>query len=85
MALPSASDSATVVVTGASSGIGAELARTLAQRGHGVTLVARRSDRLEQLAGLCNNAGFGVSGRFISAAPQPFTGPIQSRNLPRYS
>jgi short-subunit dehydrogenase len=37
-------------VTGASSGIGRELARGLAERGHGVTLVARRHDRLEQLA-----------------------------------
>jgi short-subunit dehydrogenase len=37
-------------VTGASSGIGAELARALARRGHSVTLVARRKDRLEQLA-----------------------------------
>lgn len=38
------------VVTGASSGIGAELARELARRGMRVALVARRRDRLEQLA-----------------------------------
>jgi short-subunit dehydrogenase len=37
-------------VTGASSGIGADLARQLGQRGHGVTLVARREDRLNSLA-----------------------------------
>jgi short-subunit dehydrogenase len=37
-------------VTGASSGIGAELARGLAARGHGVTLTARREDRLTDLA-----------------------------------
>ncbi len=38
------------IVTGASSGIGAELARTLAGRGMRVALVSRRSERLEALA-----------------------------------
>jgi len=37
-------------VTGASSGIGIDLARELARRGHGVTLVARREERLRSLA-----------------------------------
>jgi short-subunit dehydrogenase len=51
MALTSAKTENTVVVTGASSGIGTEIANVLASRGHGLTLVARRADRLEQIAG----------------------------------
>lgn len=37
-------------MTGSSAGIGADLARELASRGHNVTLVARRRERLEELA-----------------------------------
>ena len=38
------------LITGASGGIGAELARVFASKGHRVALVARRSDRLTTLA-----------------------------------
>jgi uncharacterized protein len=39
-----------VLITGASAGIGAELAREFARHGHRLTLVARRRDKLTELA-----------------------------------
>src|SRR5437764_12234196 len=38
------------VITGASAGIGADLARVFATNGHALALVARREERLRELA-----------------------------------
>jgi short-subunit dehydrogenase len=45
------------LITGASAGIGTELARVFASNGHRVALVARRADRLAALAGEITAAG----------------------------
>ncbi|MCX6398786.1 MAG: SDR family oxidoreductase [Propionibacteriales bacterium] len=50
MSLPPPGPDTTAIVTGASSGIGTEIARDLSRRGHHVTLVARSADKLEALA-----------------------------------
>ena len=55
----------TALVTGASSGIGEEYARRLAQRGYGLVLVARRKELLESLAEEVRD----VYGTFVEVLP----------------
>lgn len=53
------------VVTGASAGIGEEFARQLAQRGLNLVLVARRTDRLTELA-LTLSTSFGITAKPVA-------------------
>jgi len=54
------------IITGASAGIGAELARVFARHGHALVLVARREQRLRELA-----AEIAASGK-----PEPLVMPL---------
>ncbi len=56
----------TVLVTGASAGIGKALAQVFAERGWSVVLVARREPRLKALAGQLER-GYGVDARVLVA------------------
>ncbi|KAA0110347.1 SDR family oxidoreductase [Mycolicibacterium sp. P1-5] len=48
--MPTPGPNRAALITGASSGIGAEIARVLSARGHHVVLVARRTEQLTELA-----------------------------------
>jgi short-subunit dehydrogenase len=50
----------TILITGASSGLGAEMARQFAARGHDLALCARRTERLEELRAEIDTAHPGV-------------------------
>jgi len=66
MSLPKPAANSTALITGASAGIGAEIARELARRGHNVVLVARRKQRLNELAGELS-AEYGVRAETIAS------------------
>ena len=63
------------LITGASSGLGAEFARQLAARGASLVLVARRRDRLEALAASLHEAHGTVSTVIDLDLGEPDAGP----------
>jgi uncharacterized protein len=78
MSLPAPNPDRTCLVTGASSGIGAEIARALAARGLGVTLVARTEPKLRELA----DRLAGAHGVRVEVLPTDLTDAAARAGLP---
>jgi short-subunit dehydrogenase len=66
----------TVIITGASSGIGWEIARQMAEQGANLVLAARQNEKLIELANLCYKMG----GKAI-AVPTDVAYPDQCKSL----
>jgi NAD(P)-dependent dehydrogenase (short-subunit alcohol dehydrogenase family) len=90
-------DGKRALVTGGSSGIGFAAAAALAAAGAGVTLVARRPDRLQEAVAALRAAGGSVDGvardvtdvaamrALVAAAPAPFDVLVNSAGAARHA
>ena len=82
MPLPTPKNAHVAVITGASSGIGAEIARELSGRGHELVLVARSADRLQSLADELPTTAHVVPADLTDrAARAGLLGELESRGL----
>jgi short-subunit dehydrogenase len=79
-------DPKVVLITGASSGLGAEMARVAARQGYHLVLTARRSDRLDALVGEIQGLGTGSEAIAIAATLDDPTTPerLVSETLARF-
>jgi short-subunit dehydrogenase len=78
VSLPDPTPDTAALVTGASSGIGAAIARELARRGHTLVLVARRKEKLDELAAELR-AEYGVRAESVGC---DLAKPLSRQRLP---
>jgi short-subunit dehydrogenase len=72
------------IVTGASSGIGRQLAADFADRRAKLVLVARRGDRLEEVAGECRRRGAETEALVGDLADRGFAASVVDATLARF-
>jgi len=73
-----------VVITGASSGIGRQVALDFATRGARLVIAARRRERLDEVAAACGAQGGTVEAMVGDVADRPFVEELAARALGRF-
>jgi hypothetical protein len=76
--IPTPGTGSVALVTGASSGVGRELARLLCERGHDIVVVARRRERFEELADELRER---FVGRRVEVVPCDLSDPLARESL----